>query len=450
MQLLIEKWVNENKIFDEAAKKSFNEAVMCYKIGAYQSAFIMSYLSFKLTIKHRIITFDNNSLNSFEDSRWKKIIDELKNEDYWEEKINQEVNNKKSSSIIKFTNVERMISDYNYWKNIRNSCVHAKSQIIDASTVECFWNYLKDNLSKFYVLGGHDYIRKIILNYFKDFRIDKNYEHLNKILYDVSVLYLNDEDIFFSDIEKDFKDNNINLFDDYNIDIWNYILNYPNIKIKEGFIKYIANREHLILKLYAFKSDILNNIIQYQRRVFYYNLKHFLNEINTYPNNHLYFLDILYELIRCYDESSIDIEDILKQCYSVFETEHTIPMIERLNESKLTYLREIGIFNKILDVLFSWIFKVDANEQYKSFQKWLYNTTQARCIFQHIKFDKKLLEKLDCAIKDLKISMKNRSNDYSKQNGESALELFKNIINDNKQEINKVMQDENVEFPNLL
>ena len=125
-------------------------------------------------------------------------------------------------------------------------------------------------------------------------------------------------------------------------------------------------------------------------------------------------------------------------------------MIDRLDESKLKYLREIGVFNKILDVLFSWIFKVDAYEQYKSFQKWLYNTAQARCIFQHIKFDKKLLEKLDCAIKELKISMKTRSNDYSVQNGNSASVLFENIINDNKQEINKVMQDENVKFPNLL
>ena len=449
MQLLIEKWANENKIFDEAAAKSFNEAVMCYKVGAYQSAFIMSYLSFKLTIKHRIITFDNNSLHSFDDSRWNKIIDELKNEDHWEEKINLEVSNKKSG-IIKFTNVDRMVSDYTYWKNIRNSCVHAKTQTIDASTVECFWNYLKDNLSKFYVLGGHDYIRKKILNYFKDFRIDKNFEDLNKILYDISVLYLNDEDIFFSDIEKDFKDNNINLFDDYNIDIWEYILNYPNPKIKEGFIKHIANREDLILKLYAYKSDILNNIIQHQRCIFYHNLNDFLNEINTYPNNHLYFLDILYELILCYDESSIDIEDILKRCYSVFETDHTILMIERLNKSKLKYLREIGVFNKILDVLFSWIFKVDAQGQYKSFQKWLYNTTQARCIFQHIKYDKELLKKLDCAIGELKISRITRSNVYSVQNGNSASVLFENIINDNKQEINKVMQDENVKFPNLL
>ena len=149
MKLEIEKWVETTGIFESVAKNTFDEAVLCYKVGAYKSAFIMSYLSFKLTVKQRIIQFDNNSFQSFEIGRWDNIIKELNDDDKWEDRLNKEIICKDSSAIIKFTNRESAIVDYNYWKNMRNSCAHAKGKIIDASTVESFWNYLKDNLSKF-------------------------------------------------------------------------------------------------------------------------------------------------------------------------------------------------------------------------------------------------------------------------------------------------------------
>lgn len=452
MQLSIEKWVNENNIFDEAAAKSFNEAVMCYKVGAYQSAFIMSYLSFKLTIKQRIINFDNNSIHSFDEGRWENIIDALKNEDKWEERINQEVTKKETqnNSIIKFTNRDRIILDYNYWKSIRNSCVHAKNQIIDASTVECFWNYLKDNLSNFYVLGGHDYIKNEFLNCFRNFSIGKNYEKLKKILNDASILYSNNMEDFFGAIEKEFKNNSINLLDDSNNDIWNYILKHENVNIKEGCIKNFKNNMPLIVKFYCLDYNLLDNIIQIDKEAFCNNLDEFLQYIaDLNKKYYLNFLDIIYVLIVHYD-TDINIDRILKTYTYVFEQCKIIDMIERLKGYKLCYLKGKGVLNKILEIVYSWIFDVNAKKQYVNFSYWSDKADEVKYIFRQINFDKKILVKLEQAINKLNASGPYRTNRYSEINYRNAKSLFETIIHDNKCNITKVIEDEDIECNNIL
>ena len=55
MKLRIEKWVEDTKPFSAPVNELFTEAVNNYKFGSYRSAFIMAYLSFKLTIRERII-----------------------------------------------------------------------------------------------------------------------------------------------------------------------------------------------------------------------------------------------------------------------------------------------------------------------------------------------------------------------------------------------------------
>lgn len=49
MKLLIEDWSQKN--LTENAVDLMEEAVMCYKVGAYRSAYLMSYLAFKTTIR---------------------------------------------------------------------------------------------------------------------------------------------------------------------------------------------------------------------------------------------------------------------------------------------------------------------------------------------------------------------------------------------------------------
>lgn len=53
MKLQIETWSKEN--LPSNAGALMEEAVICYKVGAYHAAYILSYLAFKTTIRERIL-----------------------------------------------------------------------------------------------------------------------------------------------------------------------------------------------------------------------------------------------------------------------------------------------------------------------------------------------------------------------------------------------------------
>ena len=48
------------------------EAVTCYKVGAYRSAYLMSYLAFKTTIRERVL--NASKPDGIEDRCWKEQI----------------------------------------------------------------------------------------------------------------------------------------------------------------------------------------------------------------------------------------------------------------------------------------------------------------------------------------------------------------------------------------
>lgn len=58
MKIAFEKWLDENEIPDEAITL-FEESIRCYKISAYRSAFIMSYIAFQNILKTRMIKATN-------------------------------------------------------------------------------------------------------------------------------------------------------------------------------------------------------------------------------------------------------------------------------------------------------------------------------------------------------------------------------------------------------
>lgn len=454
MKLEIEKWVETTGIFESVAKNTFDEAVLCYKVGAYKSAFIMSYLSFKLTVKQRIIQFDNNSFQSFEIGRWDNIIKELNDDDKWEDRLNKEIICKDSSAIIKFTNRESAIVDYNYWKNIRNSCAHAKGKIIDASTVESFWNYLKDNLSKFYVLGGKEYIIKEFLNYFRYFKVHKKDEYLDRILHDISILYSNDTEKFFRETIANFKTENIDIINTYNSDIWKHILYFKNIDIKNGFLKFIGKNNYLLIKFYSFFPDILTYIIQLDEKFIVDRLNNFLEYIAAdYYNNDKHFLEILCQIIRFNNnDKEIDdkeIDDILKNCKAGFRNGQIQFMIENLQNDQLRLLKEKDVFKKIIDISYTWIYELDSNSQYEQFDRWKYKTDEVILLFKYVKLDIHLLQKLNNAISYLLNSMSSRSNTNSIENGYNANKMFEEIVKNNKEEIEKILDDSNDDFDNI-
>ena len=113
MKIEIENWSEKN--LTDNAKILMKESVSCYKIGSYRSAYIMSYLAFKQTIRERIITsptYPECYANSIE---WDiSVVNLLKSDDKWEDTINDiiEANprketGKKYASIFKFSNRKR-------------------------------------------------------------------------------------------------------------------------------------------------------------------------------------------------------------------------------------------------------------------------------------------------------------------------------------------------------
>ncbi|MBZ0314691.1 hypothetical protein AB2T96_19690 [Clostridium butyricum] len=53
MNLKIEEWAYKN--LTDSANELMKESILCYKLGAYRSAYLMSYLAFKQTIRERIM-----------------------------------------------------------------------------------------------------------------------------------------------------------------------------------------------------------------------------------------------------------------------------------------------------------------------------------------------------------------------------------------------------------
>lgn len=445
MKLEIEKWVETTGIFESVAKNTFDEAVLCYKVGAYKSAFIMSYLSFKLTVKQRIIQFDNNSVQSFEIGRWDNIIKELNDDDKWEDRLNKEILCKDSSAIIKFTNRESTIVDYNYWKNMRNSCAHAKGQIIDASTVGSFWNYLKDNLSKFYVLGGKEYITKEFLDYFRYFKVHKKDEYLDRILNDISILYSNDTEKFFRETITNFKTENIDIINTYNSDIWKHILCFKNIDIKNGFLKFVGKDNDLLIEFYSFFPNILIYIIQLDEKFIVDRLNIFLKYVASDYNYNKYFLEILCQIIYFLNNDK-EIDEILENCKDGFQNGQIQSMIENLQNDQLRLLKEKDVFKKIIDISYTWIYKLDSTSQYEQFDKWKYKTDEVISLFKYVKFDIHLLQKLNDKISYLSNCVHDRKNLNSKENGYNACKMFEEIVKNNKEEIEKISDNSKDEF----
>ena len=160
MRIQIEDWADKN--LTNNAIELMTEAVMCYKVGASRAAFLLSYLAFKTTIRERVL--EAVKPDTIDDKCWEEqIINPLDNDNKWEEKLNAIVaaskqDGKGEGAVFRFTNYERIKNRYEYWKNVRNSCAHAKGEHITSCTVEQFWNYMQDDISEFYVLGGRVYL----------------------------------------------------------------------------------------------------------------------------------------------------------------------------------------------------------------------------------------------------------------------------------------------------
>ena len=162
MQLNIEIWLSSQNI-SEAVEATFEEAISCYKAGAYRAALMLSYVAFLSILRDRILSTETppGGINS---SLWNNIIDGVKDDDTWESTVFDSTQRKKPDSIFDVTDDNRQ--QVLYWKNRRNDCAHSKRNRISNSHVEAFWQFVQSNLPKFVVRESRDSLLNLIRVHF--------------------------------------------------------------------------------------------------------------------------------------------------------------------------------------------------------------------------------------------------------------------------------------------
>ncbi|GGA11920.1 hypothetical protein GCM10008018_66250 [Paenibacillus marchantiophytorum] len=449
MKLRIEKWVEETNPFGDSAYELFEESVRCYKIGAYKSAFIMSYLSFKTTIKYRILGCSyGGELVRKNPKFWElEIIKNLDNDDYWEKFVNEIIDascaNKKIKediAILHFKNEEQIKTDYNYWKNIRNDCAHAKRQItIDSSTVECFWNYMIDNLSKFYVLGGEEYLLRELKNLYEFFRYPDIIEHekVTHLIDDVNVIYKkNSKEFFVKLFQKIRKSANGYLVIDSNLNFWKAILESDYNDVKNGLVEVISNDAQYFFNFYNYFPQLLEMSYSLNSKFIIEELSYWLKEYSVYNSGKTFWV-ILLEILDKHSKH-VNIDKIVSK--------RNIEMLKSFepDERTLRILNSYYVFKKYILEVSSWFFKTDSESQYDNFSNYSSKDYEnIEICFDYLEWDIECIKAINDALCNLKSSMAFRTNYNAIWNGRDFADKCSRIICNNKNKIEKI-QDINL------
>ncbi len=161
MQLIIEQWLVEADLPQEATI-AFNEAVRCYKAGAYRAALLFSYLGWGLSLRIRILTA--HSPAGITPNLWAGIGARLRNEDKWDDEVFECTQRSTPAPIFEVSDDLRR--QVRFWRDRRNDCAHFKVNEIGGSYVEAFWQFFRSNFPKFVPRGSQAALIEKILRFF--------------------------------------------------------------------------------------------------------------------------------------------------------------------------------------------------------------------------------------------------------------------------------------------
>lgn len=236
----------------------FQESIKCYKIEAYRASLLFSYLGFLTYIKEVIIS--SRKPTDIDESRWNDLLRKINNDDYWEQRVFDELNNN-SSCIFKFNDSIRQ--QIRYWKDRRNDCAHFKDNEINQSHVEMFWVFIKSNLNKISVEGS----KENLIQKFKIF-FDRTKTPPNKTPDDL--IYSIEDSVDYTDLQDFFKS-----IDEIEIIGEQYITEEEKNKIYYQILSVIQN-ERIKNELVSFirglgRNKDLNFILDFPGSIFYLN-----------------------------------------------------------------------------------------------------------------------------------------------------------------------------------
>lgn len=150
MKISFEDWYQSQTIHDDA-KALFDESVKCHRICAYRAAYLMAYLGFQTMIKNRILSArvkpSNISLQL-----WEKTQRMAAEDNEWDNAVFEAATRIKPDNIFLVNDDIRR--QYAYFRDIRNDCAHAKSNVVSYPHVETLWLFIQSNGLKFVVNGG--------------------------------------------------------------------------------------------------------------------------------------------------------------------------------------------------------------------------------------------------------------------------------------------------------
>lgn len=452
MKLEVENWAREN--LNENAMEIFEESIICYKAGAYRSAYIMSYLAFKQTIRERVIETAQHP-DSFTQEEWNnKVIVKLKDDSHWEGYLNKIVvqeqveKNKKDdirlNEIFKYSNSNRIICRFKYWRDIRNSCAHAKNERINSSTVEQFWNYIYDDLSEFYVLGGKEYLMNELMDSYK-YYISDNGKNLGRLIMDIKIVYKDEIELFFDVFLDNLRkvNSNFDFVDESNVGFWKKIICNQNDEIIKGFIMGVAKKKEIFLNFYKFFNVILQLIIENDSKF----IQDYINPLlcRTIQHNKFLLNDNFWSILSnniIYKDSIININTITSNVDNFI-------LIDRMNldEYKICLLNKYNVLK---------LFILNAGRDFfnnNSQCQWDYysygNPIKDSMIIKYfnlVKWDEQLIEKIDNAYTEIEENMKSRTNHGSCLNANTRLKVYQTIITDNMEKIKKYCDDNDIDL----
>ncbi len=214
MQIPFEQWLLTKHISD-GAKQLFDEAFTCYRASAYRASLLFSYLGFQTILKDRIINAKSPDLIPL--TLWQDFQRNLLDDDKWEPTLVEMVKRKKPGQV--FIISDDVIRQYEYWKDRRNDCAHAKGNIITIAHVEAFWNFLESNFLRFSVNGGKDAILEKVAIYLDRNLTPRDSDYSNIIKEIPSAVDNKDYDEFLGDLYKMFNEKGF-YYDDTLIPFW--------------------------------------------------------------------------------------------------------------------------------------------------------------------------------------------------------------------------------------
>lgn len=244
MKIAFEKWLEKNDIPEEAVDL-FGESIHCYKVSAYRSAFIMSYIAFQNILKNRILSATNTP-TGVNQTWWTDRCADLGNEDKWDSTVVDCVRRNNPNRVFLITS--SAVAEYEAFRVIRNKCAHGKTGKIDYYHVESLWNFIEENFYRFVINGGKAGVLEDIQNHY-DKTItppgtDVSYivDRIKLGILDTDLAQLIREIYEFCEQKNSFY--NV-LFSNRcpQIDLWDKLVNESNDQIQNKIIEFIINEK---------------------------------------------------------------------------------------------------------------------------------------------------------------------------------------------------------------